>query len=349
MARSLLEGTLEFSMYLTRPDGRIPIVGDIDNARSICFYQPDDMWNLRAFLAIGAVLFNRGDMKYVAGEPCEDILWLMGTEDMEKFKQIQSQKPAQISRAFVDSGYFIMRDGWGKDSNYCSFDCGEIADGVYSDNSYSAAHGHCDLLSIELAVNGKAILIDPGFHNYFSSEEWHRYFRSTAGHDTIEIEGNGHAKYVRRLTWSNAVKPELIHWLSTAELNLAGGRVPNFANLTKSISHERYILFSMNRYFLIIDVLYSDYIENKKYQITSSFHFSPGNLSIRANQILRNNDVIALMAIPPQTNISFKKGGNSPEEGWIAPGFGSKSPHRLCNYRSKINCQYKRLWYSLCK
>jgi hypothetical protein len=323
----MLERAIELPLYLTRPGqaGQLPMLGDIDSARSIYFYQPEKMWDLRFFQALGAVVFRRGDMKFIAGEAPEEILWLTGLEGLNTYNTLPAQLPEHTSRAFFKSGYYIMRDGWDKQSNYLLFDCGKIAHGVFRDETPSAAHGHADILSFELSINGQPLVIDPGFFTYFGPLEWHRYFRSTRGHNTIEVNGAGQALHQNRLGWSNVSSPKLDHWLTTPALDFTGGSIDRFAGLADKIQHRRYILFRKNLYFLVMDEVIGGE-GGTSYQIESSFHFAPGELAYDNKQVFYNGKFVAQLSIPATVAVHIENGGEKPEQGWMAEGYGHKIP-----------------------
>lgn len=317
-----LEKALEFSMHLTRPDGHTPMIGDIDSARSIYFYQPDDMWNLRPFLGLGAVLFNRADMKYVAGGSFEEILWIFGQDGLKTFQQMSSREPEELSSSFEKSGYFIMRDGWKRDSNLCCFDCGEIAHGVHADETPSAAHGHADILSFELCVEGEPVVIDPGFHTYFGQADWHRYFRSSMGHNVIEVNEKGQATPGDPITWSKVSRPKFIHWFSSPDIDLVCGEIDRFSGFEDRVFMRRLILFSNPNYFLIMDQIFGEEVNDKVFDIDSYLHFSRGDIRIDASTILRDRKRLAILALPRETNVRIESGGEKPYQGWVAPGYG---------------------------
>ena len=50
---SFVERALEIALHLTKPNGEIPMIGDIDSARSVYFYRPRRQWDLRGFQALG--------------------------------------------------------------------------------------------------------------------------------------------------------------------------------------------------------------------------------------------------------------------------------------------------------
>lgn len=320
-----LERAIEFPMHLTRPDGQLPMLGDIDSARSIYFYHPHPKWDLRPFQALGAVIFRRGDMKFIAGDFCEEILWLLGSEGLESFQQLQAEKPQHTSCDFPNSGYFILRDGWEKNSNYCCFDCGEIAHGVFKDETPSAAHGHGDILSFELCADGQPLIIDPGFHTYFGPLEWHRYFRSTRGHNAIEVNGAGQAVHEGRIGWSQVSSPLPECRISTPQFELAGAAIDRFAKLPEKFFHRRYILFNKGKYFLIMDEVGAGDC-GKTCRMESSFHFAPGELVCEDSQLFYNGKLAGLFAVPGTAGARVAKGGEGPGQGWIARGYGEKEP-----------------------
>jgi hypothetical protein len=66
----------------TRPDGRLPMVGDADDGRLFALdgYSVWDRWDCRSLLSLGAVLFRRVDFKRTAGQRHEAVDWLLGSE-----------------------------------------------------------------------------------------------------------------------------------------------------------------------------------------------------------------------------------------------------------------------------
>ena len=54
---------------------------------------------------------------------------------------------------------------------------------------YMLGHAHCDLLSFELSIAGEPVIVNSGTYAYQS--ELGSYFRSTAAHNTCQIDGFG--------------------------------------------------------------------------------------------------------------------------------------------------------------
>ncbi|MEZ4762958.1 MAG: alginate lyase family protein [Calditrichia bacterium] len=319
-----LEKMLEFPMHLTRPDGQLPMLGDIDSARSIYFYRPEPKWDLRPFQAMGAVLFQRSDMKFVAHEPTEELLWLLGENGIADFEKLRTKKPAEHSKFFAPSGYLLMRDGWDKSNNYIMFDCGEIAHGVHKDDTPSAAHGHGDILAFELFANGKPLIVDPGFHTYFGDLAWHRYFRDSLGHNTITVNGCGQAVHEGRIGWSRVSSPKLRHQLITESFDYACAETDRFANLEKDAIHRRHIFFEKGKYAIVFDEVSGNATD--ELNIVSSLHFHPAEVQLKEQILFVDQKPAAIFAMPYAATIAVNSGGKLPEDGWNAPGYGEKLP-----------------------
>ena len=120
-----LQSALDFLMFVTRPDGTTPLVGDDDGGEILPRgnTQSDDF---RSCLSTGAILFERGDYKFVAKEFAEKTLWLLGFQGLQSFKTLRAHLPEQKSFKFEAGGYFVMRDGWAETDNYLLVDCGAL-------------------------------------------------------------------------------------------------------------------------------------------------------------------------------------------------------------------------------
>ena len=93
--------------------------------------------------------------------------------------------------SFPDGGYFVQRSGWDAgDASFGIFDCGPLGDG---------GHGHYDLLSVELFAGGRPLLVDPGRGFTYSEEppNLRRWFRGTAAHNTVCVDGLDQTPYTR--------------------------------------------------------------------------------------------------------------------------------------------------------
>lgn len=79
--------------------------------------------------------------------------------------------------AFPAAGYYKLYDG----------DIAVMFDAGMPGPSYMLGHAHCDCLSFELSYKGEPVIVNSGTYAYQS--ELRPYFRSTAAHNTVMVDG----------------------------------------------------------------------------------------------------------------------------------------------------------------
>ncbi len=70
----------------------------------------------------------------------------------------------------------------------------------------ACGHGHADALSLVLRIDGRDVLIDPGTCTYTGDVAWRRYFRSTAAHNTVTVQGEDQARQQAAFLWTDAAQ-----------------------------------------------------------------------------------------------------------------------------------------------
>jgi hypothetical protein len=318
---SHLERAVEFAANLTRPDGTTPMIGDADEGRPFDLMQPD-LWDYRPYLAIGAVVFERRDLKQIAGDFPPDAAWLVGLSGWNHYDRLKPGPPEALSKAMPASGYYVMRTGWGSAGHMAIFDCGEIAAGVPADAVSSAAHGHADALSVELAAYGTPLVIDPGSYTYNGAADWHRYFRETAAHNTVVVDGESQAEFAGRLRWARAPTVTGEKWLTTELLDYVAGSHDGYTRLPQPVIHRRSLLFLKADYWIIRDELTGE----GEHTLDRFFHFPPGELERLRRQAAvhartERGAGATFRAFEPDAEFEIVAGGDGPEGGWIAPGY----------------------------
>ncbi len=321
--RDRLERALEFTLWMTRSDGTVPRIGDADNARAFCFSDLP-LWDFRNLLSIGAVIFQREDMKHVAGKFYEDALWLLGNEGYTSFKNLEAIPPQDTSRKFPSSGYYLIRSGWGKEEDHLSFDSGPIAAGLYTSAIPSSAHGHSDLLSFTLSIAGHPLIVDGGFYTYDEDPEWHRYFREAAAHNTIVVDGASHANYHPSNAWSSVAEPGPINAHASQLFDYVESSHNGFFNVSPKVSHRRSIFHDRDSAWLILDHLSGSDV----HAVEAFFHLAPSKVTPldRGQGVLIQTDdgLSAELEVQdwPDGQVEIIAGGEGPDEGWIGTGYG---------------------------
>ncbi len=72
-----------------------------------------------------------------------------------------------------------------------------------------AAHGHADALSFQFYLDGEPVFVDPGTYIYHTDRKNRDYFRSTAVHNTITIDGKDQSEMLGPFLWGKRAETEL--------------------------------------------------------------------------------------------------------------------------------------------
>ncbi|HEX8736944.1 MAG TPA: alginate lyase family protein [Pyrinomonadaceae bacterium] len=260
-----LQLLLNYLMQVTRPDGTTPLVGDDDGGRSLPFgYNQNAPNDFRAVLSTGAVIFDRGDYKFVARDAAEETLWLLGHEAVESFEDLSEVRPLNDSKSFPAGGYFVMRDGWDATDNYFLIDCGNVG-------AISGGHGHADTLAFDLAVGGRTLLVDAGTYTYHESEELRNYFRSTGAHNALTIDNESSSQTGGKFGWRTMAKPQVNAWISENRFDFFEGEHDGYRHLPDApATHTRGVLFLKNDYWIM-----RDFVETRgAHDYQMNFHFN---------------------------------------------------------------------------
>jgi heparinase II/III-like protein len=314
-----LEKLLDHLMYITRPDGTMPLFGDDDGGRLMIFDPGERKNDCRSTLAVGAVVFDRPDYKFVAGNPVKDILWLCGPNDLNWFEAMKSTQPPRQSVAFPEGGYYIMRDGWTPDANYLLFDCGPH--GVFN-----CGHAHADALAFDLAANGRTLLVDPGTFSYTGSSEARDWFRSSAAHNTLTLDGESSSVPAGPFSWTSVAKIECTAWLSRDQFDFVSGRHDGYQRFATPATHSRSILFLKQNYWVVLDEVES----NGNHTAELRFHFDAG-----ANPLIEATRTAAIEEQGVKVTAFGAEGRWRREEGWVSHCYGNREPARLYAYSAQ--------------
>jgi len=117
-------------------------------------------------------LFNDSAFKIA---PHPDLIFKYADDLLEYKRKDAFQDDGVVS--LDASGYYIIKSN----NSQCIIDCGSISP------DYQPGHTHCDLLSYELSVGVKRLIVNSGLFDYESSDE-REYCRSTRAHNTIQVD-----------------------------------------------------------------------------------------------------------------------------------------------------------------
>jgi hypothetical protein len=173
--RERLENMAEFLGDYLKPNGLAPQIGDADDGRFYILsdYGREEKRDHRGLLRIAGEYFNRDDFRFFAKDNPGDALWFF--EELKPPENFQPNGHLTI-KEYPQTGLYIIRD----DEVYLIIRCGNFGHA-------GGGHSHNDQLSFELNIRGNDIFVDPGSYVYTANWRERNTFRSTACHNTLQI------------------------------------------------------------------------------------------------------------------------------------------------------------------
>jgi len=306
---------LDVVMHLTRPDGTMPLFGDDDGGRVLALAS-ENYISYRDGLCSGAVLFQRPDFKYQAAKFSEESFWLLGEGAQGVFDSIPSQHPAELHHAFKDAGYFVQRSGWRANDTHVIFDCGGMGLG-------RGGHAHADALSFTLFAGGHAFLIDPGTSVYNCAPAWRDFFRSTAAHNAVMVDGRGQSEPGATFRWKTNALPRLRQHIGLHDVDFIDGAVE-----FRRLIHRRRLVFVRPNYWIVLDELGGKGCHDFDFlyhfppdaQLTVVSDESDGEIDCRVR--IEGADLQMFMYASERIQAEVTCGQRDPIQGWASQIYG---------------------------
>jgi hypothetical protein len=261
--RDRLVAMARFTEGYSRPDGSAPLWGDADDARVLPFGGQDI--NDHRYL-IGWVGFALDDAELVKQSrgPREEIAWALGLEAADALVAVNETVPRSI--AFRDAGFFILRDA----RNHVFIDCGPLG------LAGRGGHGHNDLLAFEAVLRGTTLVSDCGAYLYTADYRERNSFRSTAYHNTPQIDGQEINRFVRPdFLWSlhNDARFAVEHFEAGEAISAFAGRHDGYRRLSNPVEVKRAFTLNHSHCKLTIE---HDFAGREDHLIEIPFHLAPG-------------------------------------------------------------------------
>src|SRR6185295_18230461 len=102
---------------------------------------------------------------------------------------------------------------------------------------------------------GEPYLVDPGTYCYTANARWRNYFRSTAAHSTVTVDGLSQAIPAGPFAWQKRPRARLRRWISTDSFDLADADHDAYHRLPDPVTHRRRVFFAKPRYWVVVDEL----------------------------------------------------------------------------------------------
>ncbi len=203
-----------------------------------------------------------------------------------------------------NAGYYGWRDTNG---NYLVCDAGAIGP------DYIPGHAHADILSFELSLNGKRVIVDAGVYDY-EIGEMRDWCRSTRAHNTVEIAGQDQCEMWGAFRVARRGYPREVRWEQLEDGFALEAWHDGYRRLPGRPIHKRQIQWSSSGCLVVTDMVSS----KNPVRATVRFHLHPDC------QIESLKDREAIVAFDAGRFCIRCDAPNSleTEESWYCPEFG---------------------------
>ncbi|MFF3937302.1 alginate lyase family protein [Streptomyces phaeofaciens] len=300
-------------------DGRLrpPRQGDADDGHGLVVDGTGtDRW--ASLLATGDALFGRLDWwPTVTGT---DLRTPLLAALVRPYAQDASapavSRPASRPAHFADAGMTILR---GPEEIWCRCDGGPH--GFLS----IAAHAHADALSVEVRHDGVDVLADPGTYCYHGQPAWRQYFRSTLGHNTLQLDGADQSVSGGPFLWTRQARSRVLV-ADTSDEAVARWSAEH-DGYRDTVHRRRVELTAASRELRVVDE-----VRGPRRAVRLAFHLGPAIAAdLAGNRALLTwtrdgEDRSAALDLPGQLDWRAHRGESDPPLGWYSAGFGRKEP-----------------------
>jgi hypothetical protein len=326
-----LESMLQFLLSVMDVGGNVPMIGDADDALMVRFSAESNFDPYRSLLTTGAVLFSRYDFKPRDGKIDDKSRWLLGGRVAKELDALSPQPGLSLPRAFPEGGYYVLGSDFDTDSEIKL-----VADAGPLGYLSIAAHGHADALAFTLSIGGVAVLIDPGTYAYHTQKEWRDYFRGTAAHNTVRIDGLDQSESGGNFMWLRRANARCEEWESDAAQERFIGSHDGYMRLADPVRHRRNIVFDKQCHTLTVE---DNFACRGSHELEFNWHFSEackvelaqhkafisaGNA--RLEMTLPNCDCLPVLAL----------GQEMPPRGWTSYRLDEKIPSPTITLKCRI-------------
>jgi hypothetical protein len=317
-----LEQMLGFIAALRDAKGHVPMIGDADDALMVRFDPRPEFDPYASLLATGAQLFGRTDW------PSTDDVktrWLLGDAPARRPSR------AEPTRDFPDGGYWVLGGGACPSQLVC--DAGPL--GYLS----IAAHGHADALAFTLSAQGDELLVDPGTFAYHTEPRWRDYFRSTAAHNTVRIDGQDQSVIGGSFMWLQQARARLVELQRDGRRERWRAEHDGYRRLPDPVTHRREIDLDLADGSLRVE----DVLDcRRRHEVELHWHFAEGCEVEPDGQggllVLRGGKPrLYLQCSGAPLALSLHRGEESPPLGWISRRFDTRTPICTARYRATID------------
>jgi hypothetical protein len=305
-------------------NGMLPRFGDDDGGR---LFDPtrNSTTHMRDPLSTAAVLFDRPDFKAASAGLCEETLWLLGADGVAKFAQLPALNREIASHGFESSGFYLMSSAAPR---------AQLVTHAGKMGALRAGHSHCDLLSLDLSIDGRECLIDSGTFRYASEARERNDFRGTSAHNTLRIDGLDQAEAGDAFSWNSLPTVRVPHWIQGRTFDFLVAEHSGYRRLASPATHRRSIIHLKPLFWFI-----RDEVEGEGRHVLEVFwHLVPGSAwqGKTSGAFLAVNEEGAEPALTVLLD-GGRGSSRSIRQGWYSPAYGARKPSSVLELRKETS------------
>lgn len=325
-----LENAASFVCAMATDDNYLSNIGDSDDGRTVVLSEAGNN-QVQSLLVTAAVLFDRDDFKAKAKDFDETSFWLLGRSGIEKFKSLSGSADRRNQPVRFDKGGYYIFEATQPVPFKLIFDSGPLGFGSI------AAHGHADALSFILYVNRLEFFIDPGTYTYIAKDPFRNYFRSTAAHNTIVVDGFDQSEMAGPFLWTKKAQSSVEEFVTNEHYYRIVASHNGYRRLPDPVIHCRAI--DINKKLATITI--EDRIEaQNRHTVAQYFHFSPDcEIQMVSSNRWRviNGDTAIQLTLDRRLDCKVLKGSDDPTSGWSSKSYDQKLPSLtlFCTYAAE--------------
>jgi hypothetical protein len=325
-----VEAMLDFLASIMDVGGNVPMLGDADESPLLRFSH--NIHPLKSLLATGAILFGRGDFKLKAGRLDEQTRWLLPGAD-ERYERLSVERTRLPPRQqFPQGGVYVLGADFGTPKEIrVVADAGPLGLGA------GAARGHADALAFTLSAGGLEFLVDPGTYAYHRQARWRRYFRGTAAHNTLRVDGVDQSRQSGNFFWVRKARAGCSLWLSGAGKDVFEGWHDGYMALADPVKHRRLIELDKKARRVVIE----DTVEMEEdHEIELFFHCSERCTAqaVPGGFLIAQKNLVVQMKLPAIQNCTtdLYLGSVNPMAGWVSRALDVRTPAPTIVWRARL-------------
>lgn len=182
-----------------------------------------------------------------------------------------------------------------------------------------AAHGHADALSVVLDVDDTPVLVDPGTFLYHSGGAWRDWFRSTAAHNTLNLEGADQSRMAGPFNWLSKAEARLDEAAAGPDWTWRASHDGYYRS--HGLRHERRVQGQPDGYRI------TDRLLGQRGTVKAAVVFQVGP-ALHAQRepsgflVLRAREPLLRLVFEAAGELRCDRGGDRGAGGWVSPRFG---------------------------